>query len=292
MNILTFDIEEWYIEKILGGGREIKFKEFDFILETILDNLENHNTHATFFCLGKIAEEFPNVIKKIASRGHEIGCHSHIHSWINKMSQEQFKEDTIKAISLLEDLTGEKIVSYRAPAFSICENNKWAFEVLANAGIKNDASVFPGGRDFGGFPSFTQQTPVIVNYKDCRLNEFPIPLKKLPALPKKIAFSGGGYFRILPYWFIRDCMKKSDYNMCYFHIEDLLVDKTPLMTRSEYESYFNEPGSLKSRYSRYFKANIGRKTALKNLNKLIKDFNFISIEEFNRDFSINKTISL
>jgi len=280
MNILTFDIEEWAIEKELNGNRKEKYIEFDKILDHILELLDANNQTATFFCLGKIAKSFPYVISKIQAHGHEIGSHSNAHKWVNKMTPQEFRDDTISAIRSLEDVTGSKINSFRAPAFSICESNKWAFDVLYECGIKNDASIFPGVRDFGGFPSFSCQNPCIIEHKGSHLNEFPIPMYKIPLIGKGLAYSGGGYFRLVPLPFVKILMKNNEYNMCYFHIGDLLEEKRKLMTKDEYESYFKEKGSLKNRYLRYLKANIGKGNVLKNLDDLLKSFRFISIQEY------------
>lgn len=89
MNILTFDIEEWYIEKSYHGGRKEKYAEFDRILAQILDLLDKKNTKATFFCVGEMGVDFPEVIKRIANRGHEIACHSNRHFWLNKLSRDE-----------------------------------------------------------------------------------------------------------------------------------------------------------------------------------------------------------
>ena len=86
MKIVSFDIEEWYIEKKFNGNRAEKYIEYDKYLNAILDKLDACETKATFFCLGKIATDFPYVIKSISSRGHEIGCHSNEHLWLTKMS--------------------------------------------------------------------------------------------------------------------------------------------------------------------------------------------------------------
>lgn len=190
MNIISFDIEEWYIEKQYKGARASKYKEFDAFLDSILELLDRHRTKATFFCLGKIASEFPHVIKKIDASGHEIGCHSDKHTWLNKISRAEVLEDTRIAVDSIEQLIGRKVLSYRAPAFSIGENNKWAFEVLAECGIERDASVFPASRDFGGFPTFESKVPVLLNINDVNIKEFPIPIVKI--LGKEIAYSGGG----------------------------------------------------------------------------------------------------
>lgn len=280
MNILTFDIEEWSIEKQYSGGRKERYAEYDRLLSHILEQLSVNGIKATFFCLGKIALDFPYVIKKIAAGGHEIGSHSHAHKWVNKMTPEEFREDTRQAVYALEDIIGKKVKSFRAPAFSIGETNKWAFEILSEFGIENDASIFPGVRDFGGFPNFTEQKPCIIEYNGIRINEFPIPLYDIPIIHRQLAYSGGGYFRLLPLWFVKKRMKSSPYNMCYFHIGDILSEKGKMMSKTEYEEYFKEPGTLKNRYIRYVKSNIGRGKALKHLNSLIESQSFRSIESY------------
>lgn len=292
MNILTFDIEEWYIENAFHGGRKEKYAQYDEMLEHILAILDAHQIKATFFCLGKIAEEFPYIVKQIAFHGHEIGCHSYAHHWVNKMTRNEFHEDTKQAIAALEDVSGQKMVSFRAPAFSICDANKWALEVLVEYGIENDASIFPGARDFGGFPSFTHHSPCRIKYNGITIKEFPIPMCKLPIIGKSLAYSGGGYFRLLPLHFVKKQMKDAAYNMCYFHIADLLSDKSAFMSRNDYERYFKEAGTLKNRISRYAKSNIGRKSTIKKFDNLISAFPFGSIQEYLANEEMNATIQL
>lgn len=151
MKILTFDTEEWYIEKHFKGGRKEKYRQYDKLLDWILNTLEKNNAKATFFCVGQLAVEFPDVLKKIANAGHEIGSHSNKHLWVNKMTRQEFAEDTRIAIGEIENLIGRKVKSFRAPAFSIGKNNDWAFDVLAENGIEYDCSIFPANRDLGDF---------------------------------------------------------------------------------------------------------------------------------------------
>ncbi|MDE5663723.1 MAG: polysaccharide deacetylase family protein [Muribaculaceae bacterium] len=280
MNILSFDIEEWYIEKFYKGNEDIKYRAYDAQLDKILEALDSNNIKATFFCLGGLVEHFPYVVKKIAAAGHEIGSHSNHHRWINKMTPEEFREDTASAVKALEDCTGMKVRSFRAPAFSIGEVNKWAFEILYECGIENDASIFPGTRDFGGFPSFTGgDKPCRISYNGITVNEFPISIGKLPLVGKPIAYSGGGYFRLLSLGFVKNQIRNSDYTMCYFHILDILDFKSKLMTREEYERYFGAAGTLKNRFIRYCKSNLGRKRAFSGLTTLMHDFDFINVEK-------------
>ena len=277
MNIISFDTEEWYIEKHFKGGRKEKYHQFDELLDWILNALEDNDIKATFFCVGQLAVEFPEIIKKVVACGHEIGSHSNRHLWITKMTCEEFAEDTRIAVSELENLTSKKVKSFRAPAFSIGKDNDWAFEVLAENGIENDCSVFPTNRDFGGFPQFQASVPSILTKGEYEMKEFPI----CPAtfLNKKLPFSGGGYFRLVPLTLQKHFIDKMDYVMFYFHINDLIEESSKFMSRTEYEEYFKEPGTLKNRMSRYVKTNIGKGSAKKKLEVLLKQYEFVNVEK-------------
>lgn len=276
MNLLTFDIEEWYLEQQLGGRAE-KYAEYDRYLNGILNKLDECQIKATFFCVGEMGRLFPEVIRKIQGRGHEIGCHSNIHTWLNKMTEADCREDTYRAVDSLEQRIGEKVKSYRAPAFSIGENNKWAFEILAANGIERDASIFPAVRDFGGFSSFGQKEPCVVEYNGIKLKEFPVCTTHV--LGKEMAYSGGGYFRFFPFSFVKKEMVKSKYAMCYFHIEDLLPEAGGVPSKLAYEAYYKEPGTLKNRYVRYLKNNLGKKNAFEKMMKLIDVMNFVGLQQ-------------
>lgn len=276
MNLLTFDIEEWYIEQQRNGQKE-KYLEFDRYLESILTKLDERKLKATFFCVGEMGRLFPKVIRDIQQHGHEIGCHSNIHTWLNKMSETECREDTHRAVDSLEQCIGEKVKSYRAPAFSIGEKNKWAFQVLAENGIERDASVFPAVRDFGGFPHFGQNTPCMVEYNGISLKEFPVCTTTV--LGKEMAYSGGGFFRFFPLGFVEKQMKKSPYAMCYFHIGDLVPESTKVKTKEEYEAYYKEPGTLKARYLRHLKSNLGKKSAFQKMIQLIDDLEFVNLRQ-------------
>ncbi|MDY3032376.1 MAG: polysaccharide deacetylase family protein [Odoribacter sp.] len=275
MNILTFDTEEWYIEKAFKGDRKEKYKQFDEVLDWILEKLDWYNLKATFFCVGGLAVYFPDVVKRIVSHGHEIGSHSDQHQWINKMTQKQFEEDCCRSIGGLEELIGMKVKSFRAPAFSIGQNNLWAFEVLAKNGIEYDCSVFPTNRDFGGFPQFRSSVPSIIDYNGITIKEFPICPAKI--MNCSLAFSGGGYFRLIPLMLQEKFVRDMDYVMFYFHINDLIEQKIKFMSRSEFEDYFKETGTLKNRVSRYIKSNIGKGGAKKKLESLFANYQFVNL---------------
>lgn len=276
MNMLTFDIEEWALAKAGKYYTQENYAEFDAYLNRILDLLDCQGIKATFFCTGMMAKVFPIVVKLIQGRGHEIGCHSNQHTWMNTLAEPEAREDTHAAVSSLEQCIGQKVLSYRAPAFSIGERNKWMFEILEGEGIIRDSSVFPALRDFGGFPTFGTQEPCTIVYNGIELKEYPISMTKV--MGKTMAYSGGGYFRFLPLRFVNNRIKRSNYAVCYFHINDFIIEPG-VLSNEKYEDYFKEPGTLKNRYIRFIKSNIGKKGAWNKLEKLLSSFSFVSLEE-------------
>jgi polysaccharide deacetylase family protein (PEP-CTERM system associated) len=275
MNILTFDIEEWYLQWAYFGNRAEVYKRYDGYLNRILDKLDERKIKATFFCVGGLARQFPEVVRLIDQRGHEVGCHSDKHTWLNKMTQTELLTDTRKAVSSLEDVLGKKITAYRAPAFTIGDNNQYALEVLAECGIEKDASIFPAVHAFGGFAKFGQREPCIIKTDGICIKEFPICTTRL--FGKNIAYSGGGYFRFFPLWFVKKEMAKNDYNMTYFHIGDLVG--TDRKDDATFEAYYKIPATRKNRFLREFKSNVGTKGAFDKLMKLIDSTEFVGLEQ-------------
>lgn len=260
MNIITIDLEEWYVYELFSkGGKHYFLQHLNNYLEKILFQFEQKKIKATFFCLGIISREYPEVINKIASYGHDIGCHSDIHTIISHQDYRSFRAETYKAIDSLEQLIGKKVTMYRAPAFSISQDSLWALEILLQLGIQIDSSIFPANRSFGGFPGFSEPKPLLINTPSGKIKEFPISYSTI--LGQRFMFAGGGYFRLFPYWFIKSQMRISDYNMAYFHIRDL--DSTQ-----------------KHVYSwRYFKSYYGIKDAYAKFTRFVNDFDFISLSE-------------
>lgn len=276
MNILTFDIEDWWVYDYYAIGRSVDYlPRLDWYLNEILDLLDKKKYLATFFCLGEVAKNYPEVIKKIADKGHQIGCHSFSHRFLGDLSPHEVEEDTKKALDIIENLIGKKVTVYRAPAFSITERNLWVFEILSKYGIKYDCSIFPANRSFGGFPSFTETKPSVIDYKGIKIKEFPMSTTTI--LTKKIVYSGGGFFRLLPYSIIKSLVKRSDYVMTYFHVKDF--DKNQ---KKIYNSFHGE-----SAITRYFKKYYGLNNNFQKFVQFINDFEFISVEEANKKIDWN-----
>jgi len=265
MNILTFDIEEWY--HILDNNStktEKEWSNYEYRLEAnmerIFELLDGKNQKATFFCLGWVAKEFPQILKKINEYGFEIATHSDRHQLVYEQSKQEFKLDLERSIKRIEDIIGKKVRTYRAPGFSIKEENKWVFEELVNQGIEIECSIFPAKRSHGGFENYGHAQPSIINIDGIQLKEFPINLFAIAN--KKVIFSGGGYFRLFPYWMIKKMMLRSDYVMTYFHPRDF----------DPSQPHIKELSRL-----RKFKSYIGLNYAFDKLQKLITDFEFIDI---------------
>ena len=265
MNILTFDIEEWFHILDNESTKTInEWKSYDVRIhqnmERIFNILERTKTKATFFCLGWVGETYPKIIKEIASRGYEVGTHTRMHQLIYEQTPAEFEKDLEFSIKTLENITGQKVKYFRAPGFSIKEENKWAFEILFKYGIEIDASVFPAKRAHGGLPSYGKAEPSLLRYNGITLKEFPINYKTY--LGKSIVFSGGGYFRLCPYSLIKKWTSESKYLMSYLHPRDF---------------DFKQPMIKDLPLSRKFKSYVGLKGAEKKLERWLKDFEFTDI---------------
>lgn len=267
MNVLTFDVEDWF--HVLDHASTKTEKEWSRYhsrihanSQRILDLLDKRGLRATFFCLGWIARTYPEVVREIASRGHEIACHSDMHQLVYEMGPRRFAEDLDAAIGAIESVTGQKTTSYRAPGFSVTPECSWFFEILISRGIEVDCSIFPAQRAHGGYAGFGAAAPVWVRTTSGRIKELPI--NTVTVLGRSIIFSGGGYFRLLPRWLIRYWMRRAPYVMTYFHPRDFDPDQ-PMI----------EGLSLARRFKSYY----GLRGALPKLDALLAEFDFVDLRQ-------------
>ena len=270
MNILTFDIEEWF--HLLDNESTKTEKEWSKYesrihqnMDRIFDLLDKNSQKATFFVMGWIADKYPEIVKEIVSRGFEIGSHTHLHQLAYNQTKSEFRNDVERSIKVLEDISGEKVKYFRAPGFSITGENIWAFETLFELGIEIDCSVFPAGRAHGGLPTYGVAEPSVINYNDITLKELPI--NTFSILNKPFIFSGGGYFRLLPYSIVSRMTSKSSYVMSYIHPRDL---------------DFSQPVIKELSMLRKFKSYVGLKGAEAKLERWISDYTFIDINQANQ----------
>jgi peptidoglycan-N-acetylglucosamine deacetylase len=280
MKILTFDIEEWF--HILDNDAtktEAEWEGFESRIHGNMDKIHGMlgDQKATFFCLGWVARKFPEVLKEIDRIGHEIATHSDLHQLAYEQNRQTFEQDLERSIKSIEDVIGKKVRAYRAPGFSLMEQNKWVFEVLMKNGIEIDASIFPAERSHGGFAQFGHAEPCWIDIDGMRMKEFPINLSSFAG--KNLIFSGGGYFRLFPFSMLDIMTKNSDYVMTYFHPRDFDAEQ-PMV-----------PGL---NFVRKFKSYYGLKGCLSKLDKLIKKYEFVDIRtaEASIDWEKAKVVNL
>jgi polysaccharide deacetylase family protein (PEP-CTERM system associated) len=205
-NALTVDFEDWF------QGLEIPARDWEGFEDRIpysagrlLDLFERQGVRATFFVLGTVAERHPELVKRIAAAGHEVGTHGWSHTMIYRMSPEAFTAELRRSIALLEQLSGQRILGHRAPFFSITRRSLWALEILAECGIRYDSSIFPVLNYRYGIEDSPRWPYPIENGSQLGLSEFPITTWRI--LGRNVPVGGGAYFRILPYVFTRTAFR-------------------------------------------------------------------------------------
>jgi len=173
----------------------------------ILDALASHHILSTFFVLGWVAERHKEFIRRIADHGHEIASHGYEHRNILAQSPAQFREEIRKTKRILEDITGQAVLGYRAPSFSITAETKWALQILVEEGYTYDSSIFPIYHDQYGLPG---ANPFVHILSTDSGNIWEIPPSTVKVLGFRVPIAGGGYFRLFPYWILRRLSKKAE----------------------------------------------------------------------------------
>lgn len=203
-NLVAVDVEDWFHILDIDAAPDLaEWGRLESRVErnvrTILDEFEAAGAKGTFFYIGWVAERFPELIRETQRRGHEIACHGYAHQLVRSQSQAEFAADIRKAKRILEDLTGAPVCGYRAPGFSITAATPWAFDEIAAAGFEYDSSVFPGAHGHGGL----RNAPLAPHWlTTAHGNIFEFPSSVVPILGQQIAFFGGGYLRLFPYWLV------------------------------------------------------------------------------------------
>jgi polysaccharide deacetylase family protein (PEP-CTERM system associated) len=197
---LSVDVEDWFqVENLKGAISRASWSEREFRAEAntdwILATLAETDTKGTFFMLGWVAERVPGLVKRIHAEGHEIASHGYGHDLIYTLSPRDFQRDVERSKGFLEELTGERVLGYRAPSFSITD---WAIDILITLGFRYDSSLFRAAAHdrYGSLETFTiAEEPCFELRKDF----YQVPLSYLTVAGKKVPWAGGGYFRVFPY---------------------------------------------------------------------------------------------
>jgi len=266
-NIMSIDLEDYYCDLPFSTWDRYENRVIKNT-ERILDLFEKYKVTATFFTLGYIAEKFPQLIEKIKSLGHEIASHGYSHTDLRTMTKENFESDLLKSLSILEKISGDKILGFRAPFFSISKDNFWAFEIMKKH-LRYDSSIFPvktsryGISNAPTHPYFISENNPLEENVNGNFLEIPPAILKIPIVGK-VPISGGFFLRFLPYmfikWGIKQMNKKGYPAMCYLHPRDLDTDM-PRIKEYSWDYYW------------------GTNHAQKKFESLLNDFEFSSVQE-------------
>ena len=270
INILTIDVEDWYKDTDISTWDSYE----DRVVEStnkILRILDESNNYATFFVLGYVAEHFPELIKDIKDKGHEIATHGYSHTPITYQRPSEFEKNLLKSIRILENITKDKISGHRACQFSITEETSWAIDILEKSGLEYDSSVFPvktplyGVPDAPLYPYHISSSNIRGDDKQKDFLEIPLSVCKIPGIKKNMPIAGGFYLRFLPYKFIKYGIKKINKEnqpaVCYIHPWELDPDM-PKIDNPNWCDYYN------------------LSNAEKKFKRLLRDFKFISIRKW------------
>jgi len=207
VNILSFDVEEWF--QVENFEKYIPISEWEYTesrveigVDFILEALHSLNVKGAFFLVGWVAKRHPAMVERIVEDGHEIGIHGYSHKKIFDQSRADFTRDLEKAMKVIGDITDKPVKGYRAPSYTITHETVWALDILQEFGFEYDSSIYPiNGHPTYGFANIPRTPFRLKN----GLYEFPMSTVKIG--PKVIPFGSGGYFRLFPYFFTRMCMR-------------------------------------------------------------------------------------
>jgi polysaccharide deacetylase family protein (PEP-CTERM system associated) len=222
--LFSVDLEDVRDGVVDGGQYKDRVVENTYLF---LNWLEKNNFKCTFFVVGKIAERYPDLIKEIKFKCHEIACHSYEHVPIDKLGKENFRQDIEKNINALLKAGADRIAGFRAPVFSLTERSLWAYDVLKEFNILYSSSVLPAKNPLYGWEDFGES----VKRMDNGIVEIPMTIGRLG--PLRIPIAGGVYFRIVPKIVIlksiKKCFEKNNPVMSYFHPYDADVMQEKFM---------------------------------------------------------------
>ena len=269
-NAMTVDVEDYF--QVGAFENDIDRRDWENLecrvernVDVILKMFDDHGVKATFFTLGWIAERYPHIIRQIVEGGHELASHGMSHMRVSDQSRTEFTEDVVSSKKLLEDIGGIAVKGYRAPSFSIGEDNLWALDVLFESGYKYSSSIYPIRHDHYGMPSAPRFAFSPVKTQDF----LEMPVTTVEVMGRKIPCGGGGYFRLLPYFISRAALRRvneKDGQSCIFYFHPWEID--PGQPRQK-------QAGLKSRFRHY--TNLGIMEG--KIRKVLTEFDWGRMDE-------------
>jgi polysaccharide deacetylase family protein (PEP-CTERM system associated) len=272
MNILGIDFEEWFHPELVkpfvkNTNKEMKVSRG---IRKILDWLNENKTYATFFVVGEILEEIPELIDQIKENGHEIGFHTMTHK---KLHEIKTKEKFEMELEKFRNIAGKDVKGFRAPTFSLDASTSWAIDCLKEFGYSYDSSIVPVKTKMYGL-SKAEKYPYKISSSslekhDSKSEIWEFPLMKTKILGKNIPVGGGFYLRTLPTKIVQNSIneynKKNKPAIMYIHSWELTPEHMPKIDLP-----------IKEKFITYH--NIHK--ALPKMDELIKKFEFTSFERY------------
>ena len=173
------------------------------VTRTILEFCERRDIRGTFFVVGELAAEHPDLVRDIAAGGHELALHAWSHTHLTTMDEPRMRDDLRRGKDLLEDLSGRPVTGFRAPTFSLVPDTVWVTDVLAETGFTYSSSVLPARNPLHGWPGASR-----VPFRwDSGVVELPCPVASIGSHANP--YLGGIYLRLLPWWLIDFGLRRS-----------------------------------------------------------------------------------
>lgn len=246
-NAMTVDVEDYfqvsaferYIDRDSWNAQECRVEQN---VDRILGLFDQHGAKATFFTLGWVAKRYPDMIRRMVDAGHELASHGWSHVRVTQQQPEDFRQDVVRTKGLLEDVSGQPVIGYRAASYSIGASNLWALDVLKDTGHKYSSSIYPIKHDLYGMPDAPRFAfrPV-----DGDFLEFPITTVRVAG--RNLPCGGGGWFRLVPYAGMRWAMRRvnqldRESAIFYFHPWEIDPDQPRqhgLDAKTRFRHYLN-----------------------------------------------------
>lgn len=269
-NVLTIDVEDYF--HVAALSKSIKPEDWDAISPRVaknsyqlLDLFDEKKVKATHFILGWVAERFPELIREIDIRGHEVASHGYSHQLVYTQTPSLFEKEARDSKNLLEDIIGKPILGYRAASYSITRKSLWALDILAELGFKYDSSIFPIVHDRYGIKGSPEFPHVLETPNKNTLVEYPLSIFRV--MGQSIPVAGGGYFRLYPYWLSRFFYRKINQQHApfVFYLHPWEIDPDQPRVKASLMSEFRHYNNLDQGYHR--------------LSRLLADFSFTTMHE-------------
>ncbi len=265
-HVISVDVEDWYQSTIdVDADLSDRFRQST---HSVLQAFSDAGVKGTFFILGLVAKMAPELVRTIAEAGHEVQSHGYGHHDNRRLSQEQLRQDLLRAKGLIEDVCGQEVYAYRAPSFTIDQSNLWALDVLAETSHRYDSSIFPVKMARYGIDAYPPEPRIITTPRGHHLVEAPVAC--FDWLGRRRPVGGGGYFRFWPYFMIRKAWRQLEKR-----------GRSGIVYMHPYEYDLGEMATYRASlgFAQRCHQGIGRRGFPRKIDKLLRDFEFIPMRD-------------